>query len=247
LLIPQPVQAPIQVQNRTVLGQPLAGSVPPSPLPGGGATASVSQPLGQATVWCPGCGREIALPSEELGMEIECARCHSAFVPGQGAASPQQPPQQAADYGTQVTGDTGAADPPIPLTKPEPSSDARQWAMFCHLSAVVAYLVGLIIIGPVIAFVGPLICWLVKRDSSPFVDHHGKEALNFQLNILLYGVVLLTGSLVLFFVTCGLSLFVTIALLGGLGVYPLVMPIIAGLKANEGAYYRYPLTFRILK
>ncbi|HJT79266.1 MAG TPA: DUF4870 domain-containing protein [Gemmataceae bacterium] len=125
----------------------------------------------------------------------------------------------------------------LPLRKPSLDADARQWAMFCHLSALLGLMAG------GLTFLGPLVCWLAKRDSSPFVDYHGKEALNFHLNMLIYGLVLagITAA------TCFVAIVVTGPLLAVLGVYAIVMPIIAGIKANEGDYYRYPLTFRLIK
>ena len=112
------------------------------------------------------------------------------------------------------------------------TSDEKMWAMFCHLSALLAsFVAGL-------SFLGPLICWLAKKDSSRFVDAHGKEALNFQLNMLIYFLV----SIAIAIVTCGVGIVLPIAL----GIYSLIMPIIAGVKANGGEMYRYPLTFRMI-
>ncbi len=127
--------------------------------------------------------------------------------------------------------------PSLPLKKPALDGEVRQWAMFCHLSALLGLLAG------GLTFLGPLICWLVKKDSSPFVDYHGKEALNFHLNILVYSIVLVGITAA----SCGFAGLVTLPLLGALAIYAIVMPIIAGLKANEGAYYEYPLTFRMIK
>jgi uncharacterized protein len=112
------------------------------------------------------------------------------------------------------------------------TSDERMWGLFCHLSALVAS--GLTGMG----FLGPLICWLVKKDSSKFVDDQGKESLNFQLNMLIYLVI--AGLIAV--ATCGVG----VVLLIPIGLYAFIMPIIAGIKANSGEMYRYPLTFRML-
>jgi uncharacterized Tic20 family protein len=71
------------------------------------------------------------------------------------------------------------------------------------------------------------------------VDYHGKESLNFQLNILIYALI----AVVVTFATCGLAFPVIFVPL----VYGIVMPIIAGLRANEGNYYEYPVTLRFIK
>ena len=112
------------------------------------------------------------------------------------------------------------------------SSDARQWAMICHIVALVGLL------GNGIGFVlGPLIVWLLKREEDPFIDEQGKEALNFQITMF----VALVISLILAFVLIGFVLFFIVM------VAMVVFPIIGALKANEGVHYRYPITIRFIK
>lgn len=102
-------------------------------------------------------------------------------------------------------------------------------AMLCHLSTFLG--VSLL---PVAGFVvGPLIVWLTQKDD-PFIDHHGREAINFQLNMLIwYGV-----SLVLCLALVGFFMLPAVAL------YSVVMTIIASVKAASGEHYRYPLILR---
>ena len=112
--------------------------------------------------------------------------------------------------------------------------------MWCHLSS----LAGLIIPGANILL--PLLCWLSRKDTSRFVNFHGKESLNFQINMLLYslfccpcccagvGVVPLAGwSMTGQSVTWG-GIGLSAAYLGVLTLYEIVISIIAGIKANEG-------------
>ena len=101
----------------------------------------------------------------------------------------------------------------------------------CHLSA----LAGFVIPGAG-HILGPLIVWLVKRGDSAEIDAHGKEALNFQISMLIYNVV--AGILCLIVIG-----FVLLAVLHVLNV---VFVIIASLRASEGQMYRYPLTLRLL-
>ena len=61
--------------------------------------------------------------------------------------------------------------PEVSTDQPEVSKDARNMAMLCHLLAIFT------------GFLGPLIIWLIKKDEDPFVDEHGKEALNFQITV----------------------------------------------------------------
>lgn len=112
-----------------------------------------------------------------------------------------------------------------------PSSDERAWAMACHLSALAGFVI------PLGNVFGPLIIWLIKRESLPLVDDQGKEALNFQLSATIYAAV----SLVLIVVAIGFFLLVAVA------IFDLVLVIIAAVRANNGEQYRYPLCFRFIK
>jgi uncharacterized Tic20 family protein len=79
-----------------------------------------------------------------------------------------------------------------------------------------------------------------------FVDDQGKEALNFQLTVLGAGIVLGVIGAPLVLLTFGIGLLLVIPLAAGLVIYGIVMPIIAGMKANAGEAYRYPYTIRIV-
>ncbi|MBP0940053.1 DUF4870 domain-containing protein [Pseudomonas alliivorans] len=121
------------------------------------------------------------------------------------------------------------SDSQHPLQKPAQS--ARQWAMLCHLSAFLG------VMFPFGNLLGPLILWQMKKDSDPFIDAQGREALNFQITV----AIAATVSILLMLVVIGFALFMLV----GLGA--LVLTIIAGVKANEGVDYRYPFTWRLLK
>ena len=68
----------------------------------------------------------------------------------------------------------------------------RTWTALCHASA----LLGVFLHFPG-HLLGPLIVWLVKRGESPEIDAHGKEALNFQISMLIYNVVAAVFCLIL--------------------------------------------------
>jgi len=79
-----------------------------------------------------------------------------------------------------------------PNNAPNLTSEEKQWGMACHLSA----LAGLFL--PTFGHVlGPLVVWLLKKDSSPFVDAEGKESLNFQLSMSLYALLVAPSILIL--------------------------------------------------
>ena len=113
-----------------------------------------------------------------------------------------------------------------------PTENERTWGMLAHLSA----LTGLVL--PLAGIViGPLVVWLARRDDSEFVAAHAKEALNFNISVLL-------GAL-----ACMLLMLVFIGFLLGTALFIawLVMTLIAAIKASEGHPYRYPFSLRLVK
>ncbi len=134
-------------------------------------------------------------------------------------------------------------DPSPPVQTSGLSSEERQWAMFAHLSALVGGILTSGWAGSLGCFIGPLIIWMVKKDTMPFVDDQGKEALNFNITVGLIFLALLLLSIV----TLGIGLIIAIPGWIIVGIAWLVFTIIAGIKANEGVAYRYPLTLRLIK
>ena len=116
-------------------------------------------------------------------------------------------------------------------TRPGIDRQERTWGMLCHLSAFAGFVVPWV--GSVL---GPLVVWLVKKEEFTFVDDQGKESLNFQITMLICGVV----SGVLAIAGVGVMLAVAVA------VYDIVMVIVASTRANEGSRYRYPLAIRLI-
>ena len=131
------------------------------------------------------------------------------------AAAAHQPPPAAPYYAAART--------------PMAPEQARQWAMFAHLSALAALLVGF-------SFIGPLIIYLVKKDENAFVADQAREALNFNLSALIYFII----AFVLIFVLVG------IVLLPAVVIAWIVLVIVAAVAANKGQFYRYPLTIRFI-
>ena len=110
--------------------------------------------------------------------------------------------------------------------------------MWCHMSALAGVIV------PFGNVIGPLIIWQMKRNEFPSVEEHGKEAVNFQLSMLIY--LLAGGALtVLGVFFCVGWLLVPVLMVIGFGC--LIFAVIAGVKANDGVMYRYPLNLRLIK
>ena len=124
-----------------------------------------------------------------------------------------------------------------------PSDEEKQWAMFAHLSALIGGILTSGWAGSIGCFIGPLIIWLVKKDTMPFVDDQGKESLNFNITVAIVFLALLLLSVV----TLGIGLIVAIPLWIIIGLAWLVLTIIAALKAKDGIAYRYPFTLRLIK
>ena len=106
-----------------------------------------------------------------------------------------------------------------------PTQDEKNIAMLAHL------------LGLFVSFIAPLIIYLVKKDESPFIREHAKEALNFHISMMIY----YTVSIILVLILIGILGLVF------LGTFSLVVGIVAAIKANEGKPYRYPMCIRFIK
>jgi uncharacterized Tic20 family protein len=112
------------------------------------------------------------------------------------------------------------------------SKDEQNWAMACHLIALCGFVI------PFGNVLGPLVLWLIKKDSMPLVDRHGKEALNFQITVLIAAIV----SALLMFILIGFVLLIVV------GIGALVLTIMAAVKVANGELdYKYPFALRLIK
>jgi uncharacterized protein len=139
-------------------------------------------------------------------------------------------------------------------------------ATFIHLSTFSRFII------PLGNFLGPIILWIANKEKSEFIDSHGKQAINFQLSILLYTIILGIISIPFFvfklfhgfdfisfngFHDFHINIGKPSPLLyigGGLGVIAvigfileLVFIIKASLKARDGELFQYPLTINFIK
>jgi len=113
----------------------------------------------------------------------------------------------------------------------ELSESERNWAMLCHLAAFAGYFF------PFGGILGPLICWLSKKDESQWVNFNGEQALNFQLSILLYMVL----AVPLCFIIVGIPILIF------LGFLEVICIVIASVKASKGEEFRYPLNIPFIQ
>lgn len=122
-------------------------------------------------------------------------------------------------------------------------AEERQWAMFAHLSALLGGFLTAGWAGSIGCFVGPLVIWMVKKETMPFVDDQAKEALNFNITVAIVFFALFLMTLL----TLGIGIILTLPLMIIVGLAWLVLTIIASMKANQGERYRYPFALRLIK
>ena len=107
-----------------------------------------------------------------------------------------------------------------------PEKDEKTFAMLAHILGIVV-------------LIGPLVIWAIKKDESPFVNDQGKESIAFQLVMLIGFVVVMVLSQIPV-VQCFTPL-----LWAALCLTNIILVVMAGLKANEGIAYRYPIALRV--
>ena len=108
----------------------------------------------------------------------------------------------------------------------------RQWGALTHASALLGILL------PMALVLGPMIIWMIKRNESPFLDAQGKEAVNFQLTILVtsFIFILLAGITKVFFAISAAVLAVG-----------MIFAAVAALNIYKGKDYHYPFAIRLIK
>ncbi len=100
------------------------------------------------------------------------------------------------------------------------------------INALVSHLLGIFT-----TFVGALIIWYWSKGKSPFVEEQSREALNFQITILIGFSI--AGALS--FLPTG---FILVPLIT---VYNIAMCIIAAMSARDGKSYVYPISIRFIQ
>lgn len=148
------------------------------------------------------------------------------------------------------------------------NEDIYTWAMLCHLSSLAWLLFSLLAIPPFvfINIIGPLIVWFAKKNESEFIDANGRESINFQISMTLYGIGLLvvflllmvlliffgviggegSGAGIVAFLLTGIGIVFLIFIAVLFGILQLALAIFAAVKAKKGEMYRYPFTIRLL-
>lgn len=111
------------------------------------------------------------------------------------------------------------------------AKETKTWGMFLHLSMLANFLI------PFGGVIAPIVIWQIKKSDLPGIDAHGKNAVNWIISTVIYGLI----CLVLTFVIIGIPLMIV------LGALCIIFPIIAGVKANNGDAWKYPMSIEFLK
>lgn len=148
------------------------------------------------------------------------------------------------------------------------SKNDKSLGMAIHLSTFLKYFF------PFGNFIGPLVLWTTNREK-PFIDHNGREAINFQLSLLLYGVVIGVICLPFFFFYAGdfisvlehlddafdrgraaniqnlsgylIVIFIAVIVTFCIFIFELWAVITAAMRASSGQEFKYPLCIRFIK
>jgi uncharacterized protein len=213
--------------------EPPFGAVPPGSVPPFGSSPPGSAPPHGST---------------PPGSETSSGATSSGSTPPPGSPPPGSPPP----HGSTPPGGTPPpgwhASPASPSPRPHPSglsSESRGWAIGAHLGGLVLGIGTVAVLG----FLAPMVVWLLKRDEDAFVDHHAKEALNFQLTVLvavLASLVLAVPAIIFGAITLGVGFVLVGLLVLAAAVAWFVLPIIGTVKASNGEGFRYPLTIRFV-
>ncbi len=99
--------------------------------------------------------------------------------------------------------------------------------MATHLLGLLLFIT---VLGP-LAFVVPMIMWLVNKED-PFTDDHGKEHMNLWITWLIMTLLMATIILIPFVIVWYIA--------------AIINCVRATIAASNGEYFRYPMVFRIL-
>lgn len=131
---------------------------------------------------------------------------------------------------------TTPPQPPAGGPPPPPgyaNNDEKTWALVAHFGGAA----GMFVLSGVGGWIAPLIAYVTKGKESPTIRQHAVNALNFQLTWTIVGVIGY-ATLCIFI---GLLIWPAAVLIG------IIFGIIAGIKANDGQLYNYPLSIKMIK
>ncbi len=147
------------------------------------------------------------------------------------------------------------------------TSSEKNVSTFIHLSALSQYCI------PFGNYILPIIIWSARKNESEFIDHNGKNVLNFQLSIFLYSLILSLIAIPVLIFTMAKSVNINevinhhffenlnienfsglattlisiIIIFGMMKIAEFILILYASIKSSNGEEYEYPLTIQFLK
>jgi hypothetical protein len=177
---------------------------------------------------CPKCRHVRA--ANEVAPDWQCPKCGVAYAKAAGAQSASASMPGTRPAGMSVTQQISAAR----TLKGEGGGGSTGLAMFVHLSLLIGFII------PFFGLIVPIVVWITKKDSDDLATANAKEAINFQISVLLWALVILGLAFT------GTPLVYAAALIGVVLILAcLIMPIVAAVKANGGDQYKYPFTLHV--
>ncbi|GAA3864643.1 DUF4870 domain-containing protein [Leifsonia kafniensis] len=144
-------------------------------------------------------------------------------------SDPHAPLPDDPNFGQRPPEQPHSPSPARPLSEAED----RQWASFAHL-------------GGILSFLPALIIWLVFKDRGRFTAVEAKEALNFQITLLIGYVAIWVVTAFLAVVTFGLGSVFGL-LVWVVWIFSVIFSILGFMQAKDGHPYRYPINARLIK
>jgi uncharacterized Tic20 family protein len=109
--------------------------------------------------------------------------------------------------------------------------EEKEFVMLIHFSQFAGFIV------PFAGLILPIIMWQTNNKENELIDIHGKNIINWIISSTIYIIV----SIILISVVVGIILLVII------GIIAIILPIIGGIKANNGEIWKYPLSIAFIK
>lgn len=120
------------------------------------------------------------------------------------------------------------------------TDDEKTWSLIMHLT-----LLGHLVV-PYFAIIAPIVMWMNKKNESQYIDDHGREAINFQISVLIYSIVLPIVAGLIGVITCGVGMLLLIPAAFLPYILGLIGMVMAAMAAGRGEFFRYPMTIRFL-